>query len=143
MGESTSQIEAKLTLPQLQSFLWRSVETLPGYDPLEFIEYILGILCLKHLSDEFNEERESIVKYYLDKDKTQKQAEKFALQKEQYTKSFFIPECARWDNLKHLTYDIGETLNKATEAIEEQNSTLKGALVSINFKFKKGLDEGW
>ena len=143
MGESTFQTEEKLTLPQLQSFLWGSVKTLPGYDPLEFIEYILGILCLKHLSDEFNEERESIVKYYLDKDKTQKQAEKFALQKEQYTKSFFIPECARWDNLKHLIYDIGETLNKATEAIEEQNSTLKGALVSINFKFKKGLDERW
>ena len=52
------------------------------------------------------------------------------------------PEIARWKNLKDLKHDVGSDLNKATEAIEEQNPTLEGVLVSIDFNIKDKLNDG-
>ena len=45
-------------------------------------------------------------------------------------------------NLKDLKHDVGSELNKATEAIEEQNPTLEGVLVSIDFNIKDKLNDG-
>ncbi len=99
------------------------------------------MLFLKHLSDAFDEAKEGVIKYYLDQGKTQQQAESFAGEQDEYTKTFFVPERAQWKNLKDLKHDIGAELNKATEAIEEQNPTLEGVLISIDFNIKNKLDD--
>lgn len=91
------------------------------------------MLFLKRLSDAFEEAQEQVVQTYLDMGKSRAEADQLGLDEDEYDKTFFVPERARWSNLKDLKHNIGSELNKATEVIEEHNPSLEGVLVSIDF----------
>ncbi|MGI9275991.1 MAG: N-6 DNA methylase, partial [Endozoicomonas sp.] len=53
---------------------------------------------------------------------------------------FYVPPAAHWSKLKHLKDNVGTGLNKALEALEEENTSkgLEGVLKHIDFNKKVG-----
>lgn len=123
---------SKLTLQQLESHLWESANILRGsIDSSDYKNYIFGLLFLKRLNDVFVETAKRIEKEegddygWTDRDEHQ----------------FFVPERARWAQIQTITQDIGDSINKAFEALEEENVSLQGVLANIDFNDKEKLPD--
>ena len=94
--------------------------------------HLFGLLFLKRLSDRFEEEAEKLI------------AEGVAAQvawTDPDEHQFFVPNRARWDAIQKRATNIGETLNKACAALEEQNSALEGVLAGIDYNDERKLGD--
>jgi len=123
----------KLTLPELERFLWESANILRGrIDSSDYKNYIFGLLFLKRISDVFEEVAEGIEKETGDKELAWEDPDEH---------EFFVPPRTRWSHLRKITQDIGEAINKASEALEEANPELEGVLVAVDFNNKDRLPD--
>ena len=122
-----------LSVAQLEQYLWSAADILRGsIDSSDYKTYIFGLLFLKRLSDRFEEEAEKLIAEgvsesvaWTDPDEHQ----------------FFVPDRARWDTIRTRATNIGETLNKACAALEEQNSALEGVLADIDYNDERKLGD--
>ena len=122
-----------LTLQELESHLWGAANILRGQiDSSDYKQYIFGILFLKRLSDVFEEEGEKLLADGEDEDVAWEDPDEH---------EFFIPTRARWAELRKISTDIGASINKAFEALEEANTKLEGVLASIDFNDKERMPD--
>ena len=103
--------------------LWDAADKLrSNMDAAEYKHVVLGLIFLKYVSDSFTEKYEQLKAegYGDEEDRDEYMAENI----------FWVPKDARWEVLKaHATNpDIGEVIDKAMDAIEKENDSLKGVL---------------
>lgn len=153
LGPMVKSKRKKLTLSQLESFLLKAADILrkTGMDATEYKEYLFGMLFLKRLSDQFEEEIDTA---RADAERAGHPAKVVdALLRNKKAFSFWVPERARWElehpitldngqqfrGLMHVKLHVGDMVNKALAAIEEDNvESLAGVLKPINYMSTKG-----
>ena len=109
------------------------------------------MLFLKRLSDEFDRKRDLIKREYAHLSVKPQLLAEVLEDKTTYGETFFVPVRARWHEpwvdekgeevpaLKDLKHDIGNMLNKAIAAVEDENDALAGVLKNnIDFNAVKG-----
>lgn len=103
--------------------LWQAADKLrSNMDAAEYKHVVLGLIFLKYVSDSFTEKYNELKSagYGDEEDRDEYIADNV----------FWVPAEARWETIKaHATNaDIGVTIDKAMEAIEKENDSLKGVL---------------
>ncbi|MGB9695354.1 MAG: type I restriction-modification system subunit M [Caldisericaceae bacterium] len=100
-----------LTLPQLESHLWKAADILRGsVNATDYKRYILPLLFLKRISDRWDEEKEKGQPH-----------------------QFQVPKESHWKSIANCKDDLGEAINRALTALEDANPTLQGILARTNF----------
>ena len=125
VAEAPEPRSEELSVAQLEQYLWSAADILRGsIDSSDYKTYIFGLLFLKRLSDRFEEEAEKLIA---------KGFSETVAWRDPDEHEFFVPDRARWGTIQKRATNIGETLNKACVALEEQNGGLEGVLAGIDY----------
>lgn len=126
---------SKLILQELESHLWKSADILRGsIDSSDYKSYIFGLLFIKRLSDVFTEHRNELLDTH-----GLEMGELLAEDPDQY--QFYVPQEARWHEIRKHAEDVGTAINIAFESLENENKTLEGVLTPIDFNRKEVLTD--
>jgi type I restriction enzyme M protein len=118
--------------------LWAAADKLrTNMDAAEYKHIVLGLIFLKYVSDAFTGHRATLKKRFADPDDeffldNRSLVESELEERDYYTAEnvFWVPEAARWEHLQANARqpNIGVLVDKALEAIENDNPRLKNLL---------------
>jgi len=133
-GRAKKEAPAK----DFKAVLWASATKLRAQmDAAEYKHLVLGLIFLKYISDTFVEQQQKVLAmvsnpdsdYYLDDPADHQEALE---DRDYYTQEnvFWVPADARWESLRNQAKqpDIGQLIDRALVAIENENPTLRGKL---------------
>ena len=104
---------SKLTLPQLEQFLWKSADILRGkIDSSDYKKYIFGLLFFKRISDVWDEEYARVMAEYNDE----------TIARADYNHRFQVPKECRWSVVEERAENIGKKLNEIFDKLANANS---------------------
>ncbi|MDY9919669.1 MAG: class I SAM-dependent DNA methyltransferase [Proteiniphilum sp.] len=112
----------------LEKQLWKTADKLrKNIDAAEYKHIALGLIFLKYISDAFEELYEKL------KAEEASGADPEDIDEYKAENVFFVPKEARWEYLKSQAKQptIGKTVDAAMDAIEKENSSLKGVLPKV------------
>ena len=121
------------TRSDIEAALWRGANTFRGIiDAANYKDYVLSMLFVKYLSDTYKESLEQLQKKYPDEVRLKRAISRlpFVLDNEQ-----------TFDYLYDNRYDseIGQKINAALRAIEDNNPQLQGVFRSVDFNSEANL----
>ena len=117
-----------ITEEPMEKQLWKAADKLrKNIDAAEYKHVVLGLIFLKYISDAFEELYARL--------KAEEAAGADPEDKDEYRAEnvFFVPQQARWSFLqsKATQPQIGKFVDEAMDAIEKENSSLKGVLPKV------------
>jgi type I restriction enzyme M protein len=138
-GNGRGRAKKEAPARDFKAVLWASADKLRAQmDAAEYKHLVLGLIFLKYISDTFAEHRSKVLAmvsspdsdFYIGDDPADHEA---ALEdRDYYTQEnvFWVPADARWESLRARAKqpDIGQLIDKALVAIENENPTLRGKL---------------
>ncbi|MFM2172990.1 MAG: hypothetical protein RLZZ54_917 [Cyanobacteriota bacterium] len=138
-GNGRGRAKKEAPAKDFKAVLWASADKLRAQmDAAEYKHLVLGLIFLKYISDTFAEHRAKVLAmvsspdsdFYIGDDPADHEA---ALEdRDYYTQEnvFWVPADARWESLRARAKqpDIGQLIDRALVAIENENPTLRGKL---------------
>jgi len=132
----------QLTLQALERHLERATEQLRfKMDASEYKTYLLGLLFLKKVSDQFGERYSRVLTYWRVHQKSQEEAREYAEDPLSYPGEIFVPKAARWSEVGarvETRTDVATILNAALQLLGQGNESLSDMLTHIDFERRVG-----
>lgn len=123
----------KTTRADIEAALWRGANTFRGIiDAANYKDYVLSMLFVKYLSDTFKENVENLKSRYSDEQRFERAKSRLP---------FVLSEEQTFDYLyeNRFNSEIGQKINAALRAIEDNNPQLQGVFRSVDFNSETNL----
>jgi len=127
-----------LEITTLESWLWDAACAIRGpVDAPKFKDYILPLVFLKRLSDVFEDELTRLVEEYGSRDVAahivEEERQRGIIASSRGSVRFYIPENARWPNIRRQATGLGQYLTDAVRAVARENPRLQGVIDLVDF----------
>jgi len=127
-----------LDIATLESWLWNAACAIRGpVDAPKFKDYILPLVFLKRLSDVFEDEVAQLAEEYGSADTAmtivEDERRRDIIARGRGSVRFYIPENARWPNIRRRATGLGQYLTDAVKAVARENPRLQGVIDLVDF----------
>jgi type I restriction enzyme M protein len=127
--EASSTITSRLDTRALEKWLWDAACSIRGaVDAPKFKDYILPLVFVKRLSDVFDDEINRLTEKFGNHETALE-----LVKQDHGLVRFYIPEKAKWDNIRTLTTKVGEKVTDTLRAIAKENPKLQGVIDVVDF----------